>query len=194
MSAEPCAQPSRAAGAQRGPVVSVEVLAGGTQPTVQDLPGRQGLWAVGVPPSGAWDDLSFALANLAVGNPVGAAGLEAVLRGPLLRFREPALICVAGAATSSTVDGTPLRPGKPVEVFAGQTLDVGPIRGPGLRGYLAIAGGLAVPAMLGSRSTFLLGGFGGYHRRPLRTGDTLTTGGTRGAPLNVPGRLPVPNA
>src|SRR5256886_15066268 len=101
MSAEPWAQPSRAAGAQRRPVVSVEVLAAGTQTTVQDLPGRQGLWAVGVPPSGAWDDLSFALANLAVGHPGGAAGPEAGPRGPPPRLPQPAPISRAGAAPSA---------------------------------------------------------------------------------------------
>jgi urea carboxylase len=172
--------------------VTVEVLSAGTQTTVQDLPGRQGLWGVGVPPSGAWDDLSFALANRAVGNPVGAAGLEAVLRGPVLRFRAPVLVCVAGAATQSTVDGVPLAPGRPVEVGAGQTLDLGAMRGPGLRGYLTVAGGLAVPETLGSRSTFLLGGFGGFAGRPLRTGDALPFGDPDGIPpLDVAGALPV---
>ncbi len=168
-----------------------EVVSPGTQTTVQDLPGRQGLWGVGVPPSGAWDDLSFALANLAVGNPPGAAGLEAVLRGPVLRFRQPALVCVAGAASASTVDSVPLTLGKPVEVFAGQTLDLGAIRGPGLRGYLAVAGGLAVPETLGSRSTFLLGGFGGYQGRPVRTGDVLSAGERLGEPVDLSDVLPV---
>ena len=73
---------------------------------------------MGVPPSGAWDDRSFTLANRAVGNPPGAAGLEAVLRGPVLRFTVPTTICVTGAATSSTVDGTPSAPGKYVELRA----------------------------------------------------------------------------
>jgi biotin-dependent carboxylase-like uncharacterized protein len=171
-------------------VMSFEVLAPGIQTTVQDLPGRQGLWGVGVPPSGAWDDLSFALANLAVGNPTGAAGLEAVLRGPVLRLRTPALIGVTGAAGSSTVDGVPLVPGQPVWALAGQTIDLGPIRGPGLRAYLAVAGGLAVPPTLGSRSTFLLGGFGGHEGRPLRTGDVLSTGVPGRAPVDVSGLLP----
>jgi urea carboxylase len=168
-----------------------EVLAPGTQTTVQDLPGRLGYWGVGVPPSGAWDDLSFALANRAVGNPRGAAGLEAVLRGPVLRVRRPVLLCVTGAATAATLDRTPLTPGRPVAAFAGQTLDLGPMRGPGLRGYVAVSGGLAVPSVLDSRSTFLLGGFGGYHGRPLRTGDLLDCGEPTGDPVDVRGALPV---
>ncbi len=171
--------------------MSIDVVAPGTRTTVQDLPGRQGLWAVGVPPSGAWDDLSFALANRAVGNPYSAAGLEAVLRGPVLRFAVPTLVCVTGAACSSTVDGALLALGRPVEVREGQVLDVGPIRGPGLRGYLAVAGGLNVPEKLGSRATFLLGGFGGHEGRPLRAGDRLPVGpAPGGSPVDVSGALP----
>jgi len=170
--------------------VTVEVLVPGTQTTVQDLPGRQGLWAVGVPPSGAWDDRSFTLANRAVGNPPGAAGLEAVLRGPVLRFTVPTTVCVTGAATSSTVDGTPLAPGVPRLIEPGQRLDVGPIKGPGLRAYVAVAGGIAVPPTLGSRSTFLLGGFGGFGGRPLRKGDVLPVGVPTGTPVDVSADLP----
>jgi urea carboxylase len=172
-------------------VSAVEVLAPGTQTTVQDLPGRLGLWGVGVPPSGAWDDLSFSLANRAVGNPLGAAGLEAVLRGPVLRIRRPQLICVTGAATAATLDGTPVPLGRPIAVFSGQTLDLGPMRGPGLRGYLALSGGIAVPSILDSRSTFLLGGFGGLRGRPLRTGDTLECDDPVGDPVDVGAALPV---
>jgi urea carboxylase len=171
--------------------VSFEVLSAGTQTTVQDLPGRRGLWGVGVPPSGAWDDLSFALANRAVGNPLGAAGLEAVLRGPVLRVRRPTMVCVTGAANAATLDRAPLPAGRPVAVFPGQVLDLGPLRGPGLRGYLAVSGGLTVPSILGSFSTFLLGGFGGLHGRPLRTGDTLESGEPLGDPVTVTGALPV---
>ncbi len=82
----------------------LEVLDPGLQTTVQDLRGRRGLCKVGVPPSGAWDDLPFALGNRALGNDPAAAGLEAVLRGPVLRFDQRALVCVTGAATP-TVDG-----------------------------------------------------------------------------------------
>jgi urea carboxylase len=171
--------------------VSFEVLSPGTRTTVQDLPGRQGLWGVGVPPSGAWDDLSFALANRAVGNPVTAAGLEAVLRGPVLRARRTAMVCVSGAANAATLDRIPLPVGRPVAVFPGQVLDLGPFRGPGLRGYLAVSGGLTVPSILDSRSTFLLGGFGGYHGRPLHSGDSLEYGEPIGDPVTVTNALPV---
>ncbi|MCW2542537.1 MAG: Urea carboxylase, partial [Frankiales bacterium] len=90
---------------------TVTVLSPGLQTTVQELPGRRGFWDVGVPPSGAWDDLSFSLANLAVGNSAGAAGLECVVTGPALSFSHRTLVCLAGAVTQATLDGRPVRPG-----------------------------------------------------------------------------------
>jgi urea carboxylase len=160
-----------------GPLTSsVTVLAPGMQTTVQDLAGRGGMWDVGVPPSGAWDDLSFALANAAVGNPSSAAGLEALVTGPVLRFGRRATVCVTGAAGAATVDGRPLRPGVVTTVAAGSVVDVGPCAGPGMRAYLAVGGGIAVPRVLGSRATFLLGGFGGLAGRALTVGDTIPLG------------------
>ncbi|WP_027928885.1 5-oxoprolinase/urea amidolyase family protein [Amycolatopsis thermoflava] len=173
-------------------MVTVEVLKPGTQTTVQDLTGRGGMWDVGVPPSGAWDDLSFALANAAVGNPPDAAGLEAVVTGPVLRFDRRTTVCLAGAAHRATVDGRPLRPGIVTPVAAGSVLDVGPCDGPGMRAYLAVAGGIRVPEVFGSRATFLLGGFGGLDGRALAAGDQLTVGRTENltAPLDVAPVLP----
>ncbi len=168
------------------------VVTPGVQTTVQDLPGRAGLWDVGVPPSGAWDELSFALANLAVGNPAGAPGLEAVLVGPSLRFSERTLICVTGAAVAPSVDGRPIRVGEVTVVPPGAVLDLGVCGAPGMRSYLAVAGGIAVPAVLGSRSTFLLGGFGGLDGRALALGDVLPLGRTEnlGEPMDVRSVLP----
>jgi urea carboxylase len=171
---------------------AVTVLAPGVQTTVQDLPGRRGLWGVGVPPSGAWDELSFALANAAVGNPSGAPGLEAVLAGPRLRFARRGLVCLAGAVRQATLDGRPVPAGVVTSVPAGGVLDVGPCGPPGVRGYLAVAGGVRVPAVLGSRATFLLGGFGGHHGRALAAGDVLALGSAENAaaPLDVRPLLP----
>ena len=173
-------------------LATATVLAPGAQTTVQDLPGRAGMWDVGVPPSGAWDDLSFALANLAVGNPPGAAGLEAVLAGPVLRFDRRTVVCVAGATRQATVDGRPVVPGVVTPVPAGASLDLGPCGEPGMRGYLAVGGGIAVPETLGSRSTFLLGGFGGLTGQALRAGDALPVGRTENlaAPVDVAPLLP----
>jgi urea carboxylase len=164
----------------------------GLQTTVQELPGRTGLWGVGVPPSGPWDDLSFALANLAVGNDPGAAGLEAVVTGPTLVFSAKALVCLAGAVHQARLDGRPVRPGIVLSVPAGGVLEVGPVSAPGMRGYLAVAGGIDVPPVLGSRATFLLGGFGGLQGRALVTGDTLPVGRAENgaAPLDVAPLLP----
>ena len=171
---------------------NVAVVAPGVQTTVQDLGGRRGMWDVGVPPSGAWDDLSFALANLAVGNPASAAGLEAVFGGPVLKFEQRTLVCLTGAAGTATLDGRPVLVGVATVVPAGGTLDVGPCGAPGLRAYVAIAGGVAVPSDLGSRSTFLLGGFGGLEGRALAEGDLLRLGAleNQGAPMDVDTLLP----
>lgn len=171
---------------------TAEVLASGVQTTVQDLGGRPGMWDVGVPPSGAWDDFAFALANRAVGNSPRAAGLEAVLVGPVLRFDRRTLVCIAGAAQSATLDGRPLRPGVVAVAGPGSVLDLGPCGAPGMRGYLAVSGGFAVPVDLGSRATFLLGKFGGHAGRALVAGDLLPLGRVENldAPLDVAPLLP----
>jgi urea carboxylase len=171
---------------------TLEVLDPGLQTTVQDLQGRPGMWEVGVPPSGAWDDLSFALANAAVGNPASAAGLEAVLTGPTVRFDRRTLLCVTGAATSATLAGRPIRPGTVALATPGDALVMGPCGAPGMRAYLAVSGGITVPADLGSRSTFILGGFGGHAGRTLATGDVLPVGRAENldAPVDVAPLLP----
>jgi urea carboxylase len=154
----------------------VTITRPGMQTTIQDLAGRQGLWDVGVPPSGAVDELTFALLNAAVGNPENAAGLECVVAGPTMTTDEDRLVCVGGAATQATIDGRRLRPGSVAMLTAGSTLDVGALDGPGMRGYVAIEGGLDVPRVLGSRSTFTLGGFGGLAGRPVKAGDAIPLG------------------
>lgn len=188
--------PAAHAAPQPGPVPPparrIEVLAPGTQSTVQDLPGRRGLWGVGVPPSGAFDDYACALANLAVGNDPGAAAIEAVLTGPRLRFHGRALIAVTGACQAARLNGRKLRPGVPAPVWPGDELDFGPCGSPGLRGYLAVRGGLDAPRVLGSRATFLLGRFGGADGRALAAGDVLTVGREEncGAPTDCGPLLP----
>ncbi|WP_370652536.1 urea carboxylase [Aquabacterium sp.] len=152
-----------------------EVLEPGVQTTVQDWPGRQGHWDVGVPPSGPMDDLHLRLANQLVGNQPDAAGLECTLSGPTLRFHDALVIALSGAPMAATLDGIALPINQAVSVKAGQTLKLGAVpQGlPGTRSYLAVQGGLDVPLYLGSRSTFTLGQFGGHAGRTLRTGDLL---------------------
>ncbi|MFI9830052.1 5-oxoprolinase/urea amidolyase family protein [Streptomyces sp. NPDC051913] len=160
------------------PTPRIEVVSGGTLTTVQDWPGRTGYWQVGVPPCGPMDDRAFRLGNQALGNHEGAPGLECTLQGPSLRFTHPTTVCVTGAPAEVTVDGVPVPQWEPVTVPARATLSIGAPREHGLRTYVLVAGGLDVPAFLGSASTFTLGRFGGHGGRALRTGDVLH-GGTR---------------
>jgi biotin-dependent carboxylase-like uncharacterized protein len=134
----------------------IEVLAAGPLTTVQDA-GRFGWRSLGVPVAGPADWLSHVVANRLVGNPDGAAALEVTLSGPRLRFSAPATVAVVGAA--ATLDGEAVPAGSPCRVPAGGTLAVGRTA-PGIRGYLAVAGGLDMPAVLGSRSTDTLAGLG----------------------------------
>jgi urea carboxylase len=152
---------------------SISVVSGGPTTTVQDYPGRLGYWHVGVPPSGPMDALAFRLGNRLLGNSDGAAGLEFAAAGPTLRFNRACAACLTGAQFAATLDDQPLEPYRPFEAAAGQTLKVGRVKGPGLRGYLLIAGGLDAPLYLGSRAAFTLGGFGGHAGRSLAAGDVL---------------------
>jgi urea carboxylase len=153
----------------------MEVVRPGMATTIQDWPGRIGYWQVGVPPSGPMDDVSFRLANIAVGNPEGAPGLEATMGGPALRFDTETWVCVTGAPAPVSVDGTQVPQWQPVLVRAGQLLDVGMVAGPGLRLYIAVAGGLDADEYLGSAATFTLGRFGGHEGRVLAAGDKIQT-------------------
>ncbi|NIJ06670.1 urea carboxylase [Sphingomonas vulcanisoli] len=152
---------------------TIRVLAGGASTTVQDHPGRLGLWDVGVPPSGPMDALAFRLGNRLLGNAETAAGLEITAAGPTLLFNAPARICLTGADFGATLDGVAVACYAPIDIAAGQTLKIGRLTGAGMRGYILIAGGLDVPLYLGSRSAFTLGEFGGHAGRAVMTGDTL---------------------
>nr|WP_280315355.1 5-oxoprolinase/urea amidolyase family protein [Nocardia abscessus] len=158
----------------------VEVIRPGMLTTVQDWPGRVGYWHVGVPPSGPMDDLSFRLGNRALGNADGAAGLECTLGGPALRFTAPTWVCVTGAPADVMVDGVRVPQWRTVPVPAGGVLDIGAVRGPGMRCYVLIAGGIDVPEYLGSAATFTLGRFGGGTGGAVRGGDALSLGAHRG--------------
>jgi len=168
---------------------AVRVISGGTATSVQDWPGRLGLWDVGVPPSGPMDDHSFRLGNLALGNLEGTAGLEVTASGPTLLFEAPATICLTGADFGATLDGVPVPRGEALAVSAGQTLAMGRASGGGMRGYILFAGGLDVVPYLGSAATFTLGQFGGPSARALVAGDVLHLGD---APTSAPAAAPLP--
>ncbi|HZN20645.1 MAG TPA: biotin-dependent carboxyltransferase family protein [Micromonosporaceae bacterium] len=149
----------------------IEVRRAGPLITVQDL-GRPGWAHLGVPRSGALDAPALRLGNRLVGNPEPAAGLEVTLTGCTLVLRAGRVVAVTGAPAQVTVDGRPVASGAAVRVPAGSVLRVGPAR-EGVRSYLAVAGGIAVPPVLGSRSTDTFSGLG---PAPLRDGDLLPLG------------------
>ncbi|HET9506052.1 MAG TPA: biotin-dependent carboxyltransferase family protein [Hymenobacter sp.] len=154
--------------------MSLSILRTGLLTTVQDL-GRPGYQHLGVVVGGALDALALRVANLLVGNAEGAAGLEITLLGPTIRFEADYLIALTGADLSPTLNGQPAPLHRPVAVRAGAVLAFGAAR-VGCRAYLAVAGGLAVPPVLGSRSTYLRAGLGGWHGRALHAGDELPVG------------------
>jgi biotin-dependent carboxylase-like uncharacterized protein len=165
----------------------IAVLRAGPLATVQDA-GRPGWRAFGMPLAGAMDRLALAAANLLAGNPPGAAAVELTLTGGTWRFEEAAHAALAGADMGATLDGALLAPWSSFRARAGSTLTLGPAR-LGVRSYLAVRGGVAVPLVLGSRSTYTRARIGGLEGRPLAAGDRLPIGPARGrapAPRAVP--------
>jgi len=151
--------------------MSVRVLRPGLLTTVQDG-GRRGLQHLGIVPGGAMDPTAFGFANALVGNDAGEAALEITLLGPQLAFETDALIALCGAEFDATLDGQALPRDRPVLVKAGGRLATGRAHR-GSRAYLGVAGGIALEPLLGSRSTYLPAGFGGFQGRALRAGDVL---------------------
>lgn len=169
---------------------SIVVRSAGTATSVQDYPGRVGLWDIGVPPSGPMDARAFRLGNMLLGNDSTAPGLEMTATGPTLQFNTATRIVLTGADFTATLDGKPVERNKPIAIAEGQTLALGRVTGGGMRGYILFAGGLDVPSYLGSASTFDLGEFGGHGGRVLRVGDTLHL--TDHAPAVIPGPRAIP--
>ncbi|MCM1008807.1 MAG: urea carboxylase [Ruminococcus flavefaciens] len=151
---------------------AIEVLDGGLQSTVQDAEGMIGYWTVGVPPCGAMDSYSFRIGNKLLGNTPDSAGIELTMRGGTYRFRTTASFCITGADMSATLDGETVPmytvvTAKPMQELKFKTCTKG------MRTYLLVAGGIKVPKIMGSCSTFCDGKFGGHNGRALRTGDVL---------------------
>ena len=160
----------------------VTVLRPGLLTTVQDS-GRWGRQAHGVPVSGAMDPVAHRLANLIVGNRDDAATLEATLLGPELRFEQDTTIAIAGADLRPILDGSDVPLHAPVRCRGGSMLRFGDRRS-GARAYVAFDGGIAVPVVLGSRSTHVLSGIGGIEGRAARTGDRIPLGAPSRARAN----------
>ena len=151
----------------------IEVLAPGMLSTVQGR-GREGFRHLGVGLGGALDPDTQTIANMLVGNAVSAPTLEITLAGPTLRFDHATRIALCGAAFEADIDGEPFHGWRRADLPAGSVLRIGGCR-EGARAWLAIAGGIRVPEVLGSTSTDLRGGFGGIEGRALRAGDRLET-------------------
>src|SRR5690606_29819764 len=154
--------------------VSIRVLAPGLASAIQAGP-RSGLRHLGVAGAGALDPYSHAVANLLVGNAPGTPALEITLAGPRLRFEHPALIALCGADIDAEAGGSALPGWRPLLLPAGAELALGRCRR-GARAYLAVAGGFEVAEVLGSASTDLATGFGGFAGRCLLEGDVLALG------------------
>ena len=157
----------------------VRVLKPGLSTTVQDL-GRPGYYHIGIPISGGMDRHALAVANLLVGNKEGAAVLEAVFMGPELEFGIDATVAVTGAELPPKLDGEKRETWTSFKVKKGQVLSFDYLK-KGARAYIAISGGIDVPVVLGSRSTYTLGALGGHQGRKLAEGDKLPIGKGRGA-------------
>jgi antagonist of KipI len=150
-----------------------EVTTPGFFTTIQDL-GRFGFQRYGVPVSGAMDTYAFAAANLLAGNKPNDACLEITLLGPELLFLSEVQIALTGATLYPTIDGERVACWQTLQAHKGEMLSFGSSQN-GCRAYLAVRGGISVPVVLGSRSTYVRGDFGGFQGRQLRTGDVLET-------------------
>lgn len=152
----------------------IKVLKPGLATTVQDH-GRPGYYHLGIPLSGGMDRHALAAANLLVGNDEGAAVLEAVFMGPDLEFTDDTMVAVTGAELPPRVGGLPRETWSSFKVKSGERLSFDFLK-QGARAYIAVAGGIDVPVVLGSRSTYALGGLGGFKGRKLEAGDELPVG------------------
>ncbi len=140
--------------------------------TVQDE-GRFGYQQFGVSPAGPMDSTSFSLANLLVGNPRGEGLLELTFSGPTLKFTEDNVIAITGGDMSPSLNDQPIPMYQAVEVSQGDVLSFGMMKGKGTRGYLAFAGGLDIPLVMGSKSTLMRNVLGGINGRKLEAGDEI---------------------
>ena len=154
--------------------MGIKVISPGLATSVQDL-GRPGYYHLGIPVSGGMDRYALRAANLLVGNPENAAVLEAVFLGPELEFTSNASVAVTGAELPPKVDGKAKETWTSFEVKSGQVLSFDYLKA-GARAYIAASGGIDVPLVLGSRSTYGLGALGGFEGRNIQAGDQLKIG------------------
>ena len=162
----------------------IEVLEPGLLTTVQDV-GRYGYQRYGIPPAGAADSYALRVGNILLGNRESEAGLEVTILGPTLRFEDECWITITGTNLGPHLNEQPLPLWETFHVGRGDILS---FRSPerGMRAYLTIAGGIKVPPVLGSKSTYVPGNLGGFHGRPLRRGDRIEITPTRAHKQHLP--------
>lgn len=166
----------------------IEVIKPGMLTTIQDR-GRLSFQKYGISACGAMDALSFRLANILVGNEENEAALEVTLVGPHLKFLADGMIAITGADLSPTINGVKVPLWKTIKVFEGDILRFGVSKDGSCRAYIAAGGGIDVPLVMGSRSTFTRGSFGGLEGRALAAGDILSIQASRSRSLSMEGRM-----
>ena len=150
------------------------VLTPGGYTTIQDR-GRYGYQQMGIPVSGVLDAFAFHCANLLVANPKNSAVMEITVMGPRLEILAPADLVVTGADIKMTLNDQPVQTWVSFGVKQGDVLDIQQVQS-GCRAYLAVSGGIDVPAVMGSRSTYVGANIGGYEGRVLKVGDVIKCG------------------
>ncbi len=154
-----------------------EIIEPGIFTTIQDL-GRKGYFASGIPPAGAMDRFALRMGNLLVKNPQDEAGIEITALGMKVEILENTVIALTGADFEARLNGNLAPRWQAIHVRNGDSLSLDRAK-TGWRGYLCVAGGIDVPHILGSKSTYTLGGLGGIRGRTLKKGDILEAGPTR---------------
>jgi antagonist of KipI len=152
----------------------MNILKPGLLTTVQDI-GRYGFQRFGVIASGAMDPVAHRIANLLVGNSEFTPTIEITMIGPAIEFTQDSLVAICGGNLAPEIDGIPLRPWRPIFIKKGSILRFVK-RVTGCRAYLSVAGGIQIPSVMNSSSTYLRAAIGGFEGRPLKKGDQILFG------------------
>lgn len=154
--------------------MSIQIIQPGLFASVQDL-GRYGAQKYGISVSGAMDTLALRIANILVGNPENEATIEVTMYGAKFSFKNDHLIAITGGFLHPVIDGNSAPMWRPILVRKGETLSFQALQS-GCRAYIAFAGGLNIPKVMGSKSTYQKAKIGGYQGRALQKGDVITCG------------------
>jgi biotin-dependent carboxylase-like uncharacterized protein len=165
----------------------LSILEGGLQTTVQDA-GRFAWYHIGMPPAGAMDQFSFRVGNMLLGNRDDAAALEITFGGPVMETTDETVFAVTGADLTLTLNDTRVPQWVTHRARPGDRIACGEVER-GVRAYFCISGGITIPSLLGSRSTYLLARFGGVEGRRLQAGDLLPVGPLRAETDALVGRM-----